>query len=430
MTIAKDPLFFSQFLNPALAGLIDTTAAQVAPGMTKKSGAGATATATATAGGGTAKATATAGGATATATAGAGGAHGAGKALGLNVGEAVGEQLKGAIGSFAKGFAEGLIDGLTSAFCPEPPNPSDNAGKIGSLKTDAAAGIIETGGGYKIEMKGQFEWNIIGPDGNKTRIWGDPHVETIGKDGKIQEKWDFKKDSTFVLPDGTKINVKCAPWGNGSMTVTSQLEILHGNDRVVVTDIDKGKGKVGQVQQGVIESFKTEQTFVAGRNVADWYYDGHQVLANLGGEADRFNTDSKDPVFDIITTAAHAVGAYGGAHGNGGGINQTWLYGEPLNTVRFHGEEHRNNALQKVLDQVLPLVGQLTDLLKGTQSHNAYRTPEPEPAKQTQTRPYDPNEHRQGLSNALRAIGTLFQALASLIEMMGALKTTRAPQTA
>lgn len=432
MTIANNPLFLSQILNPALAGLIDATAALLSPDQAKGNGLGVPTKTTAPKA--TATATAKAGGATATATASAGGAQGAGRALGLNVGEAVGEQVKGAISNFAQGFVEGFVDGLASAFTPEAPSPADNCGckqgpgKVGSLKTDQATSTVETAGGYKIQMTGQFEWTITGPDGKSTRIWGDPHVETKGKDGKIEEKWDFKKDSTFVLPDGTKLNVVCSPWGN-DMTVTSKIEILHGNDRVVITDIDKGKGKIGEVKQGEVEQFKTNQTFVAGSNVADWHFDGHEVLANINGKADTFKLGG--PVYDVITSAAKAVGVYGGDYGNGAGMDKTWLTGQERKDVRFFGEEQRNTKLDAVLQQLLPLLTKLTDLLKLTQSHNAYRTPQPEPAKQTQAKPYDPNEHRQGLSNALRAVGSMFQVLASLIDMVGALKNTaRAPQTA
>src|SRR5688572_3293629 len=99
MTIANNPLFLSQILNPALAGLIDATAALVSPDQAKGNGQGVLPKTTLKT---TATATAKAGGATATATASAGGAQGAGRALGLNVGQAVGEQIKGAISNFAQ----------------------------------------------------------------------------------------------------------------------------------------------------------------------------------------------------------------------------------------------------------------------------------------------------------------------------------------
>ena len=70
---------------------------------------------------------------------------------------------------------------------------------------------------------------ITGPDGQSSEIWGDPHVREKDKDGKVIGNWDFKKDSTFVLGDGTKINVSTKPYNN--MTVTTGLEILEGRRR-------------------------------------------------------------------------------------------------------------------------------------------------------------------------------------------------------
>src|SRR5207248_5346521 len=123
----------------------------------------------------------------------------------------------GALGSFTTGLVEGLATGLTGTFAPSAPSPTDNcppsSGQPSMLAVDK--GVITTAGGYKIEPSGQFEWKITGPDGKSTRVWGDPHVET-----SKGTKFDFKQDTSFVLPDGTKINVKTTPWtGNPNVTV-------------------------------------------------------------------------------------------------------------------------------------------------------------------------------------------------------------------
>jgi hypothetical protein len=101
-------------------------------------------------------------------------------------------------------------------------------------------------------------------------------------------KWDFKRDSTFVLGDGTKINVTTKPWGN-NMTVTGGLEVISGNDRVVVSDIDKGKGKVGQVTQDGFahaNSFGKNDVFVMGKETDDWSFTGKEIVgSNNGGES-------------------------------------------------------------------------------------------------------------------------------------------------
>lgn len=163
----------------------------------------------------------------------------------------------------------------------QPPAPQQSCHPAGSLKVNC--GVVTTPGGYKIEQLGQFEWKVTGPDGKSTRVWGDPHVDE-GDGGK----WDFKRDSTFVLGDGTRINVTTAPWGN-DMTVTKQLEIISGNDRVLVTDIDKGKGKVGQVTQdgfANVNSFGKKDVFVMGRETDDWSFQGKEIIgSNNGGES-------------------------------------------------------------------------------------------------------------------------------------------------
>ncbi|OJT17493.1 hypothetical protein BO221_46155 [Archangium sp. Cb G35] len=171
---------------------------------------------------------------------------------------------------------------------PTPPAPSDSSHPSGSLKTDKN-GVITTPGGYKIEATSQFEWKITGPDGKNTRVWGDPHVDE-GDGGK----WDFKRDSTFVLGDGTRINCTTAPYGNG-MTVSAKLEIISGNDRVQVTDIDKGKGKTGPVTQDGFahaNSFGNKDVFVMGKETDDWSFTGKEIVgSNNGGESFKLGND-------------------------------------------------------------------------------------------------------------------------------------------
>jgi hypothetical protein len=73
------------------------------------------------------------------------------------------------------------------------------------------------------------------------------------------------------------------------MTVTGGLEIISGNDRVQVTDIDKGKGKTGQVTQDGFahaNSFGNKDVFVMGKETDDWSFQGKEVTgSNNGGES-------------------------------------------------------------------------------------------------------------------------------------------------
>ena len=179
---------------------------------------------------------------------------------------------------------KGIFDALVGSgpTTPSTPSTGDSSHPSGSLQT-GANGVITTPGGYKIEATSQFEWKVTGPDGKSTRVWGDPHVDE-GDGGK----WDFKRDSTFVLGDGTRINCSTTDYGNG-MTVTKGLEIISGNERVQISDIDKGKGKTGAVTQdgyAHVNSFGGKDVFVMGKETDDWSFGGKEVIgSNNGGES-------------------------------------------------------------------------------------------------------------------------------------------------
>ena len=177
-------------------------------------------------------------------------------------------------------------DGSGCCRIVSPPSREDRCHPPGSLQVDQESGVITTPGGYKIEQLGQYEWKITGPDGKWTRVWGDPHVQESDRSGEATA-WDFKRDSTFVLPDGTRINVTTKPFNE--MTVTSQLEVINGNDRVLVTGIDKGKGKVGAItQDGRLHSKDRcgNDVFIMGRETDDWYFQGKEIIgSNKGGDS-------------------------------------------------------------------------------------------------------------------------------------------------
>jgi hypothetical protein len=200
-------------------------------------------------------------------------------------------ELAGALNKVNEKFAEvaqKLGSHSTACQCAPISQPSfiDSSHPQGSLQTRGNS--VTTAGGYKIEMIGQHEWKITGPDGKSTRIWGDPHVDE--NDGG---KWDFKRNSTFVLGDGTRINVTTVPFGNGA-TVTGSLEIISGNDRVMVSDIDKGKGKIGTVTQDGYQranSFRGD-VFVQGRETDDWSLTGKEIVgSNNQGESFKLGGD-------------------------------------------------------------------------------------------------------------------------------------------
>lgn len=146
--------------------------------------------------------------------------------------------------------------------------------------------VITTEGGYEIEMMGPTEWKITGPDGSTTRIHGDPHVDEGDRNGTGESNggWDFKDNTTFVLPDGTEIHVTTVPRDNGS-TVTGQLNIVNGDHAVEVTGVDRGKGQIGEVTTNgaeVSRQYEAYQDVVSGAQVDDWSYDGREIVGSTG----------------------------------------------------------------------------------------------------------------------------------------------------
>jgi hypothetical protein len=180
------------------------------------------------------------------------------------------------------------FNGIAPGGCVSEPRSCDRTHPEGSLQTDG--NVVTTPGGYKIEATGQYEWTITGPDGKTDRIWGDPHV--VEGDGG---KWDFKRNSTFVLGDGTRINVSTTPHGDNGATVTTGLEIINGNDRVDISGIDKGKGVVGQVTQdgyAHANDFGGNDVFVMGDETDDWSFQGREITgSNNGGDSFQLGDD-------------------------------------------------------------------------------------------------------------------------------------------
>jgi len=348
----------------------------------------------------------------------------------------LGRAPDGALGSFTTGLVEGLATGLQTGFAPSSPSPTDcfppsSTGKPPAMLSVGSDGTITTAGGYKIELCSQFEWKVHGPDGSMTRVWGDPHVETNGKTGG--EKFDFKKDTTFVLPDGTKLNVHCVPWsGNKDFTVTQSIEIIQGNDKVMVTDIDKGKGKTGQVTTGqgaALSTIATGQTFVAGKNVADWFLNGSEIKANVDGKADLFKTgDNKlmEVWGDWLSGWTKGSGEIGEAAWTVGEMNANPTSQELAAILQKHGQLANQPKVDNALSQVLALLPKLLQVLSSLVnlgSFNPYNPqPQPKPTEKPKPQPYDPNQHARGLRDAFNAIGGMMVALGQMLQLMATFK--------
>lgn len=282
------------------------------------------------------------------------------------------------------GNGQNNFSNIAAGGCCQPPNPVDSYQPQGSLKTDG--GVITTPGGYKIEAMSQFEWKITGPDGKETRVWGDPHVAE-GDGGK----WDFKRNSTFVLGDGTKINVTTAPYGDGGMTVTKGLEVISGNDRVTVEGIDKGKGVIGQVTQDGFahaNSFNGD-VFVMGRETDDWSHQGKEIIgSNNGGESFKLGNElaAGNTPTNNYNNWSSLFNQWFSNFTSGNNWNNSWkpntvgsnpyynglTNGNLLSNARYDQIRHRNNLGQafRMMGNMFHLMARLANL---SDTMNAFR---------------------------------------------------------
>ena len=120
----------------------------------------------------------------------------------------------------------------------------------------------------------------------QTRVWGDPHVD-IGNDGKTD--FDFKKDASFRLEDGTRIAVGTVPFGGGDQTMSSSLAITRGRNAIQVMGLgDKYDGANNlQIQQSrnghQLSRAISDGAFTAQQAGRGWLIDGqpaNQAIVN------------------------------------------------------------------------------------------------------------------------------------------------------
>lgn len=143
---------------------------------------------------------------------------------------------------------------LPPSGCVPPPSADQACAPEGKGLTKNADGSVTTAGGYRIKALGsKAAWSIHGPDGKLlTKVSGDPHV--FEKDGT---RWDFTKNSNFVLPDGTRIGVKTGG-GRGGQTVTESLDIVNGSERVKIDGIRANKPVTGEVTHDGLTGWNAE----------------------------------------------------------------------------------------------------------------------------------------------------------------------------
>jgi hypothetical protein len=281
----------------------------------------------------------------------------------------------------------GFTAGAGGCFPTEKPNASEAIDRQASLKVDKETGKITTPGGYTIEQIGQFEWKVTGPDKKETRVWGDPHVEE--SDGG---KWDFKKNSEFLLGDGTRICVTCKPYGNGA-TVTGELDIVNADSHVKVTDIDKGKGKVGDVTfDGDDALFKFNKNgadhITMGATTADWNFENREII---GSENQGEKLKTRDQAGTSVNT-------------------QKWQ-------SAFASPSSATDMMKSIQDR-FSVVQKMFESLKNTRAmgFNPFR-------KADDFFKYDRNQHLQGMQSSFKALSNMLQVLQRQFELSAMLRS-------
>lgn len=178
----------------------------------------------------------------------------------------------------------------------EIPRPSGGLEQLGPNK-------FKTHGGYTIEATGKRnEWTITSPDGkNETKIWGDPHVDVNGK-----RAFDFKKPSSFVLPDGTKISVDVTPPRKNGYTVTKNIHIQSGSQRASINDIDQNKPTSTGVKNDRYQfdaQQKDGEYIVMGNDNSKWFFDGKNQITGSSDAGAKFKTGEAAGGNDISQAA-------------------------------------------------------------------------------------------------------------------------------
>lgn len=108
------------------------------------------------------------------------------------------------------------------------------------IQNDQGMITLRTLDGFAIRAEGQDEaWSITGPDGNTTRIWGDPHVNE--SDG---DHWNFTKRGTFVFGNN-KATIEVSP--KNDKTMSARLTVYSGDERVTISGLDTNKPAITAV---------------------------------------------------------------------------------------------------------------------------------------------------------------------------------------
>ena len=139
---------------------------------------------------------------------------------------------------------------------------------------------IDLGDGYKLAVdERNSELTIVNENtGERTRIWGDPHVDVNG-----QHKFDFWGTTTFQLANGTKVTINTEQFAaNPNMYVASQVVITKGSNAIVIDGISQNKLgdlSVTQSNQGYATDSANRDGYVLHEAAGGWTSEHTGALA-------------------------------------------------------------------------------------------------------------------------------------------------------
>lgn len=204
-------------------------------------------------------------------------------------GAALGRSMNFSSMNIAAGYlAAGAFAPATPAFTASMPS--------------SGAAHVDLGDGYHLEInEANSEINIFDAQGDRTQIWGDPHVNVNG-----QHIGDFYGATTFELKNGTKITIGTEPWkGNPNAYVASQVTITRGEHALVI-------GGVSQNQLGDLSLSMSENGYQLDAATADGLV-VNEKANGAGWTSSITGQDVTQSDFNLTKPGAEAALAFGQA---------------------------------------------------------------------------------------------------------------------
>ncbi len=177
---------------------------------------------------------------------------------------------------------------------------------------------VNLGDGYRLEIDERSSQITVLNDktGERTRIWGDPHVEIDGK-----HAFDFWGTTTFTLENGTKITINTEQWnGNPNAYVASQVVVTKGDNALIIDGVSQNK--LGDLSVSLSNN---------GRAVDAAHRDGYTLYENKCGSG--WRTEGGN----IATQADLNATAVGGAYGPGSELPSLSEFGQQLGAFLLLG---------------------------------------------------------------------------------------------